>query len=133
VRSVGNPVVDTFAVQNYVDIQRWFDDSVPHGLHYHCRSEWLKPLDGHAIDALIEAARSATSPMSQVLVRHMGGATARVAADATAFRFRGAEHLLTLASVWQPGDAQPHGTASGAVTHGPRCAAHRPAEAMSTT
>ena len=107
VRAFGRPAVDTFAVQNYVDIQRWFDDSVPHGLHYHCRSEWLKPLDGAAIDALIDAARRATSPMSQVLVRHMGGATARVAPEATAFRFRSAEHLLTLASVWQPGDAQP--------------------------
>jgi FAD/FMN-containing dehydrogenase len=106
-RAFGAPAVDTFGVQNYVDIQRWFDDSVPHGLHYHCRSEWLKPLDGDAIEALIEAARSATSPMSQVLVRHMGGATWRVAPDATAFRFRAAEHLLTLACIWQPDDAQP--------------------------
>jgi Berberine and berberine like len=106
-RAFGAPAVDTFAVQNYVDIQRWFDDSVPHGLHYHCRSEWLKPLDGSAIEALIEAARNATSTMSQVLVRHMGGATSRVAPDATAFRFRAAEHLLTLASVWQPDDAHP--------------------------
>jgi FAD/FMN-containing dehydrogenase len=107
-RAFGEPAVDTFAVQNYVDIQRWFDDGVPHGLHYHCRSEWLKPLDGTSIEALVEAARCATSPMSQVLVRHMRGATARVAPDATAFRFRAAEHLLTLASVWQPNDVQPH-------------------------
>jgi FAD/FMN-containing dehydrogenase len=38
-------------VQNYVDIQQWFDGGVPHGLHYHCRSEWLNPLDAEAIDA----------------------------------------------------------------------------------
>lgn len=107
VREFARPAVDTFAVQNYVDIQRWFDDSVPHGLHYHCRSEWLRPLDGEAMDALAEIARNASSPMSQVLLRHMGGATARVAPNATAFRFRNAEHILTIAAVWTPGDAQP--------------------------
>jgi FAD/FMN-containing dehydrogenase len=105
-RGFGNPAVDTFAVQRYVDIQRWFDDSVPRGLHYHCRSEWLRPLDGAAIQALADSAAQATSPMSQVLVRHLGGATARVAPDATAFRFRQAEHILTIAAVWTPGDPE---------------------------
>ncbi|HVL59303.1 MAG TPA: FAD-binding oxidoreductase, partial [Burkholderiaceae bacterium] len=102
VRRYGKPVVDTIAVQPYVDIQRWFDESVPHGLHYYCRSEWLSALDSRAIDALALAGASRTSPMSQVLVRHMGGAVARVPPDATAFWFRQADHMLTLASCWQP-------------------------------
>ena len=104
IRRFGRPAVDTFAVQNYTDIQRWFDDGVPHGLHYHCRSEWLRPLDGAAIDALVASARAMSSPLSQVLLRHMGGATARVAPEATAFRFRGAEHILTIAAAWSPSD-----------------------------
>ncbi len=104
VRGFGRPVVDTFAVQPYTAIQRWFDEGVPHGLHYHCRSEWLRPLDGQSVDALVQAARSASSPMSQLLLRHMGGATADLDPEATAFRFRHAEHILTLAAVWQPGD-----------------------------
>ena len=106
-REFGAPAVDTFGVQNYVDIQQWFDNSVPHGLHYHCRSEWLKPLDGEAIAALAEAGGRSPSPMSQVLVRHMGGATADVRPEATAFRFRSAAHMLTVAAVWEPSDAQP--------------------------
>ncbi len=105
IRDFGAPPIDTFGVQNYVDIQQWFDGGVPHGLHYHCRSEWLNPLDAQAIDALVQAGRTMTSPMSQILVRHMGGATAQVAPDATAFRFRTAEHMIMIASVWQPGDA----------------------------
>ncbi len=107
IREYGSPAVDTFGVQNYADIQQWFDNSVPHGLHYHCRSEWLKPLDEGAIAAVAGAAGSSTSPMSQVLLRHMGGATAGVAPEATAFRFREAEYMLTVAAVWQPADAQP--------------------------
>ena len=106
VRGFGRPAVDTFAVQPYTQVQQWFDGGVPHGLHYHCRSEWLKPLDGAAIDALVKAGGGRSSPLSQVLLRHMGGATARVAPDATAFRFRHATHILTLASCWEPGDGR---------------------------
>lgn len=105
IRDFGAPPIDTFGVQNYVVIQRWFDGGVPHGLHYHCRSEWLNPLDAKAIDALVQAGRTMTSPISQILVRQMGGATAQVAPDNTAFRFRTAEHIIMIASVWQPGDA----------------------------
>jgi FAD/FMN-containing dehydrogenase len=107
VRCFGRPAVDTFGIQRYVDIQQWFDDGVPHGLHYYCRSEWLRPLDGEGLLALTAAGASRTSPLSQVLVRHMGGATARMAPDATAFRFRQARHILTIAASWEPGDPAP--------------------------
>lgn len=105
IRAFGRPAIDTFAVQPYTQVQQWFDDSVPHGLHYHCRSEWLKPLDAGMIEALAQAGANRSSPLSQVLVRHMGGATSRVAPDATAFRFRQATHMLTLASCWTPDDS----------------------------
>lgn len=106
VRSFGNPALDTFGLQPYTQIQQWFDDGVPHGMHYHCRSEWLKPLDGGAIHALAEVGASRSSALSQVLLRHVGGATARVEPDATAFRFRHATHILTLAACWAPADPQ---------------------------
>jgi hypothetical protein len=106
-RTFNAPAVDTFGVQNYVDIQQWFDGAVPHSLHYHCRSEWLRPLDDAAITALAQATAAGTSPMSQVLLRHMGGATAQSAPGATAFRFRDAAHMLTIAAAWLPADAQP--------------------------
>ncbi|TFZ05951.1 FAD-binding oxidoreductase [Ramlibacter henchirensis] len=104
VRRFGNPAVDTFGEQPYTAIQQWFDGGVPHGLHYYCRSEWLKPLEGGDLQALADAAARRTSPMSQVLVRHMGGAVSRVDPEATAFRFRDVRHILTVAAAWQPGD-----------------------------
>ena len=107
IRRFGRPALDTFGSQQYVDIQQWFDGGVPHGLHYHCRSEWLRPLDRDALHALAAAGRSRKSPLSHVLVRHMGGATSRVPPDATAFRFRQARHLLTIAGCWEPGDPEP--------------------------
>ena len=106
VRRFGDPAVDTFGVQPYTGIQQWFDAGVPHGLHYYCRSEWLQPLEAADLQALAEAAARRTSPMSQVLVRHMAGAVRRVDPEATAFRFRDVRHILTVAATWTPGDAR---------------------------
>ena len=101
------PAVDTFAVQPYTDIQRWFDDGVPHGRRYHVRSEWLGELDRSSIEQLATAAREMSSPFNQVLVRRMGGAIGDVARDATAFRFRDAAYMLTVAAGWE-GDDDAH-------------------------
>ncbi|HEX7096917.1 MAG TPA: FAD-binding oxidoreductase, partial [Acidimicrobiales bacterium] len=105
IRGFGEPVVDTFGVHRYTDIQRWFDEGVPHGRHYYLRSEWLNALGADAIGALVEAGAGRTSPLSQVLVRSMGGAIARVPPGATAFRFRDADYLLTIVAAWDPPDA----------------------------
>jgi FAD/FMN-containing dehydrogenase len=81
---------------------------VPHGRRYHVRSEWLGPLAAPAIDELVGGATEMSSPHNQVLVRRLGGAIADVAPDDTAFRFRDATHLLTIAAGWDDGDAAPH-------------------------
>lgn len=107
IRGFGSPAVDTFGTYGYVDVQRWFDDGVPHGLHYYVRSEWLRPLEPGDVAALAMAAAARTSPLNQVLVRRMGGAISSRPGDATAFRFRDAAHLLTIAAAWQPDDADP--------------------------
>lgn len=52
-------------------------------------------------------ARSGTAPPTGGRPSSPAAETARVAQDATAFRFRNAEHILTIAAVWTPGDAEP--------------------------
>jgi FAD/FMN-containing dehydrogenase len=102
------PAADVFEPQPYTVIQRWFDDGVPHGRRYHVRSEWLDDLDHDAAVALAAAGAERSSPFDQVLVRRLGGAIADVGADDTAFRFRHAAHLLTVASGWEDGPDEPH-------------------------
>jgi FAD/FMN-containing dehydrogenase len=101
-------LADTFEVQPYTAIQQWFDEGVPHGRRYHLRSEWLDELDSGAVDALVAAGAASSSPFNQVLVRHLGGAIAEVGPDDTAFRFRDATHLLTVAAGWEGGPDEPH-------------------------
>ncbi len=104
----GNPSFSTFDVHDYCDVQRWFDDGMPHGRRYHVRSEWLGELDEGAVAALDASACAMTSPFNQILVRRLGGAAGDVAADATAFRYRDAAHMLTIVSGWDEGDDAPH-------------------------
>jgi hypothetical protein len=105
-REFATPAADLFAPMPYTALQSLFDAGAPHGVATHARSEWLRPLDDAGIDALVSAAEAMTSPMSQVLLRVMGGAISRVPADATAFRFREAASMVTLAAMW-PDAASP--------------------------
>ncbi len=100
IREFGAPPVDLFGPMPFTAVQSMADDAMPPGLASYARSEWLHPLDEAGIDALVSAAECTTSPMSQVLLRMMGGAVARVSPDATAFRFRGASAMTTVAAVW---------------------------------
>jgi FAD/FMN-containing dehydrogenase len=99
-REFAPAAMDTFGPMPYTVLQSLVDDAVPAGMPAYARSEWSRPLDDAGIDALVTAAAQMTSPMSQVLLRIMGGAIARVPEDATAFRFRDAAAMLTLAALW---------------------------------
>jgi FAD/FMN-containing dehydrogenase len=105
-REFNAPAFDTFGPMPYTALQSMVDQAVPFGLPNYTRSEWLRPLDDAGIDALLRAAADMSSPLSQVLLRIMGGAIARVPTDATAFRFRDAAAMLTCAALW-PDPAAP--------------------------
>lgn len=94
------PAVDALGVLPYSAVQSQFDDGAPPGLHSYIRSEWLRGLDDAAIDHVLDAVRGWSSPMSQVLIRQLGGAIARVPQEATAFSFRDAALMLTVPAIW---------------------------------
>ncbi|GAB0108102.1 FAD-binding oxidoreductase [Nocardia sp. JMUB6875] len=99
-RTAGDLVFDGFGPMSYTVLQTLVDDSAPAGFPVYARAEWLGPLDDLFIERLVESAWRMTSPMSQVLLRITGGAIARVPAADTAFGFRHATAMLTVASMW---------------------------------
>lgn len=101
-RSAG-PVVDLLGVMPYVAVQSQFDAGTPHGLHAYVKSEWLSGLDDEGIEAVLDALASAPSPLDQVLLRQLGGAVSRVPQADTAFSFRQAALMLTVAGLAPPG------------------------------
>jgi FAD/FMN-containing dehydrogenase len=98
-RRHGRPLLDLIGPRPYAAHQGTFDATVPHGLHYTWRSESLAALDDEAVDVLVDNAWEHRSPRSYTIVFQLGGAVARVPADATAYAGRGAGFVVNVNAV----------------------------------
>lgn len=101
------PVLDTVRELTYVELQQVVDKTIPPGRRAYVKSDFLGPLDDEALHTLAEWHGRATSPYCQVLLHQMGGAIARVPADATAFPTRDAAWMLTVIAMWTDPDESP--------------------------
>ena len=99
-RALGPPLLDGVCPMSYATLQRLTDANAPFGLLYASASEWLCRLGARSIDAFVDAATTATSPLSLSLLNPMGGAIARRASDATAFGYRHARFAATIVAGW---------------------------------
>jgi FAD/FMN-containing dehydrogenase len=104
-RQFGKPLIDLIRPTPYLAHQGMFDASVPHGLRYYWKSDYLGPLSDAAIDTLVAHAWKAPSPTSYTILFHLGGAIRRFEGAATAFEDRSAEHALNINAVWADPEA----------------------------
>jgi FAD/FMN-containing dehydrogenase len=95
-RGLGEPVADLLGPIPYVAMQSLIDPLWGPGAHSYMKAGWMGGLDDAAIDTLVRFRDQVTSPKTEIHVHHMGGAVARVPADATAFGDRGAPFLLNV-------------------------------------
>jgi FAD/FMN-containing dehydrogenase len=73
------------------------------------RAGFLRSIHDDTLEAILEHTGRPTSPFSTAMLRVLGGAVARVAADATAFAHRDKVAFLNLQNVWDdPSDSEPH-------------------------
>jgi FAD/FMN-containing dehydrogenase len=73
------------------------------------KAAYFDQLSETAIDALVERAARATSPLTQVHLHHLGGAIARVDPRATAYGQRHANYVLNVISTWtDPAESDSH-------------------------
>ncbi len=86
---------------NYADVQQLFDPLIPFG-DYRCywKARYLSGLSDDMIDLAISNARSAPSDNTISSLWNFGGATARVATDATAFGDRSMGWMYSLDAIW---------------------------------
>ena len=104
-RRLGTPLVDLLEPKPYVDHQSGLDDTVPHGWHYYWKTANLAGLSDDTIAVIADHAYAAGSPLTYAAMFHLGGAVARVPADATAYAGRGVAHSIIIDAVWLPADA----------------------------
>jgi FAD/FMN-containing dehydrogenase len=106
-RRLGNPVFDTVGPTTMPDVLSAMDPFVVDGRHNETRSRWLPEFSDPAIALLVEAAATATSPMSGLTIHHFHGAATRVPVPATAFGLRREHLLVEIISTWPAADADP--------------------------
>jgi FAD/FMN-containing dehydrogenase len=71
------------------------------------RAGFMHDVDETTIDAMLDAVSRATSPFSSVMLRVLGGAIARIAAEATAFSHRDKPLYFAIQNGWEDApDAQ---------------------------
>ena len=96
----GAPFANLHGPIPYTALQAALDDVDPHGHRYWERGDYLAGLSDGVIDALVAGARAVSSKRTEILLCPMGGAIARVPADATAFGDRSAPWAVWVASQW---------------------------------
>jgi FAD/FMN-containing dehydrogenase len=109
-RSLGAPIVDTIRRMRYGELQTMFDATNPPGAWYY-RTGYLKGenvLGDDFVDVLLAQTNfPSPSPLSRIVVEHLGGAMARVPADATAFVHRAAPFdLIVIAGGFGPEETE---------------------------
>jgi FAD/FMN-containing dehydrogenase len=101
-RSLATPIVDMIRPISYAEMYQ------PEDENYHPiavgRTMLLDVVDRGAVDAIIEQLQVSTAPMRVAQIRALGGAMARVPADATAFAHRTKPFMMTVAAVYERTD-----------------------------
>ncbi len=99
-RELATPLLDLSGPVEYLDFQRSLDPFFPAGRRYHWKALYLDGLSDAAIETTIDWSNRRPSSDTLVIIRHCGGAIARVGAEDTAFGDRSSEWMLSIDSTW---------------------------------
>jgi len=100
-RAFGEPIADVISPHQFVDFQAAFDPLLTPGARNYWKSHDFLELSDELLDTLVEFAGDLPSPHSEIFIAHMGGATNRIAPDATAYRHRDTEFLMNVHGRWE--------------------------------
>jgi FAD/FMN-containing dehydrogenase len=99
-RQVAEPLLDMSGRVPYVDAQSALDPLFPDGGLYYWKSLFLDELGDDAIAQILARSQHRPDPRILVILRHLGGAVARIGDDATAYSNRGANYMLSIDGAW---------------------------------
>jgi FAD/FMN-containing dehydrogenase len=106
-RRLATPFADMVRPMPYPEIYQFTEGPGPD--HEAARSLFLDAVDGPTAETIVERLRASTAPLAVAQLRVLGGAMARVPADATAFAHRGRRIMAALGAVWErPEEAATH-------------------------
>ena len=100
-RELATPLLDMSARASYPEFQTSLDPFFPAGVRRYWKALYLYGFSDAAIETTVDWSERRPSGDTLVIVRHCGGAMARVGAEETAFGDRSSEWMLSIDSSWQ--------------------------------
>jgi FAD/FMN-containing dehydrogenase len=106
-RKLGTPVGEHVGVQPYAAWQKAFDPLLTPGARNYWKSHNFTTLADGLFDVVVEYVKTLPSPQCEIFFGSIGGATKRLAPDATAYAHRDAEYVMNVHGRWEDaGDDQ---------------------------
>jgi len=102
-RKLGKPIEDTIRAQDYVAIQRSWDDTDPRNNGEYLKSGFIVGYPAGLVDAVLDGFQPDLARGTSYFYQHGGGAIGRVAADATSFPHRSATLEIFAIVSWDLG------------------------------
>jgi FAD/FMN-containing dehydrogenase len=100
-RGLGKPIADVVSPHPFAAWQAAFDPLLTPGARNYWKSHDFADLPDAAINVILDAVRQLPSPECEVFIAHVGGAMARIAANATAWPNRDAHFIMNVHTRWR--------------------------------
>jgi FAD/FMN-containing dehydrogenase len=102
-RALGEPILDTITAKPYTAQQSMLDAMEPKGVHRYWKTEFVPGLSSGYLDTFLAGALKVTTPLSQSVIFHLGGALNERADDDGAVGNRDARYITGFSGTWPPG------------------------------
>lgn len=99
-REIGGAIGEHVGVQPFAGFQQAFDPLLTPGVRNYWKSHNFTELQDGLLDTVVEYAGRLPSGQSEIFVAQMGGATNRVAADATVYAHRDVTFVMNVHTRW---------------------------------
>jgi hypothetical protein len=106
-RRLAEPVADMVRPMAYPEIYTLFGEDGPGPAQEVARSLFVDSVDRETGEAVLDHLRACTAPMAVAQLRVLGGAMARVPAEATAFPHRARRVMVALGAVYERAEETP--------------------------
>ena len=100
-RSIGKPIADVIGPHPFVGWQAAFDPLLTPGARNYWKTHDFVSLPDDAIAAITQGVAHLPGPECEVFIAHVGGAMARVPAEATAYPNRDAHFFMNVHTRWR--------------------------------
>ncbi|MGH2352909.1 MAG: FAD-binding oxidoreductase [Chloroflexota bacterium] len=108
-RALATPIADLVRAMRYPEIYALAEGG-PHPVAMAVRSLFVDAVDRRTAEAIVDHLQASTAPMAVAQLRVLGGAMARVPAEATAFAHRGRRVMVNVAAAYERAEeAAAHG------------------------